>query len=128
MLTQEYISGYVSALGSFLEYKRNQNLYFAFQIKTTISNKSLLDQIAATMGLDNKVYLYASPTQSYALLIVRDRQSLINKIIPYLENHLFGDKEQIFNEWKNRIIKNSSTWNFRNVKSTINPQLYITSG
>jgi|GEM_PF-3372245 len=124
MLTQEFIAGYISAFGSFLEYKRGHNTYFAFQIKTTTSNKSLLDQIAATIGLDNRVYCYLGQDQSYSLLIVRDRQSLLEKVIPFLDGHLFGEKEIIFNDWKGRIIANRSTWNYRNVKGSINPQQY----
>jgi hypothetical protein len=124
MLTQEFICGYISALGSFLEYKRNFNTYFAFQLKTTLSNKSLLDQITATIGLNNKVYCYTGAVQSYSLLIVRDRQSLIEKIIPLLTDHLIGEKELAFNIWKAKILANSSTWNYRNIKGTINPQLY----
>jgi len=126
MLTQEFIAGYVSAFGSFMEYKRNLNTYFAFQIKTTIANKSLLNQIAVSIGLDNRVYCYNRRDQSYALLIVRDRQSLLEKLIPYLDDHLFGEKEIVFNDWKNRIMANRSTWNYRNIKGSINPQLYKT--
>jgi LAGLIDADG endonuclease. len=122
MLTQEFIAGYVSAFGSFLEYKRGNRTYFAFQIKTTIGNKSLLDQIAATIELNNRVYCYTGKLQSYSLLIVRDRQSLLTKVIPFFDKHLFGEKEGVFNAWKDRIMKNSSTWNYRNIKSPINPQ------
>ena len=123
MLTQEFIAGYVSAFGSFIEYKRNYNTYFAFQIKTTLANKSLLDQIAASIGLDNQVYCYNN-FQSYSLLIVRDRQSLLTKVIPFFDCHLFGDKDTVFNDWKDRILANRSTWNYRNIKGTINPQHY----
>ena len=123
MLTQEFIAGYVSAFGSFIEYKRNYNTYFAFQIKTTLANKSLLDQIAASIGLDNQVYCYNN-FQSYSLLIVRDRQSLLTKVIPFFDGHLFGDKDTVFNDWKDRILANRSTWNYRNIKGTINPQHY----
>jgi hypothetical protein len=126
MLTQEFIAGYVSAFGSFLEYKRNHNPYFAFQIKTTIANKSLLDQIAATVGLINRVYCYDNREQSYSLLIVRDRHSLLDKVIPFLDGHLFGEKEAVYEDWKSRIYANRSTWNYRNIKGTINPQLYKT--
>jgi hypothetical protein len=122
MLTQEFIAGYVSAFGSFLEYKRGDHTYFAFQIKTTVGNKSLLDQIAATLELNNRVYCYNNGSQSYSLLIVRDRHSLLTKIIPYFDNHLFGEKEAIYNAWKERINEKRSTWNYRNIKSTINPQ------
>jgi len=122
MLPQEFIAGYVSAYGSFLEYKRNFNTYFAFQIKTTIANKSLLDQIAATIGIDNRVYCYMHQNQSYSLLIVRDRNTILEKIIPFLDGHLFGEKEIVFNAWKNRITANRSTWNYRNIKSAGNPQ------
>ena len=124
MLTQEFIAGFVSANGSFLEYKRGLNTYFAFQIKSTVGNHLLLYHIAVTLGLDNRVYDYTGPTQSYSLLIVRDRHSIIDKIIPFLEDRLVGEKLVIFNDWKERFMKNSSTWNYRNIKSTGNPQLY----
>jgi len=122
MLTQEFIAGYASASGSFLEYKRGFNTYFAFQIKTTISNKSLLDQIAVTLELNNRVYCYTGRSQNYALLIVRDRHSLLTKVIPFFDNHIFGEKESVFNAWKKRINEKRSTWNYRNIKSNINPQ------
>lgn len=124
MLTQEFIAGFVSANGSFLEFRKNFNISFAFQIKTTLSNASLLNQIAATLELDNRVYLYDYQKQAYALLVVRDRESLLAKIIPFFDNHLVGQKEQIFNEWRSKIVAYSSTWNYRNIKSTINPQSY----
>jgi hypothetical protein len=124
MLPQEFIAGYVSALGSFLEYKRGNRTYFAFQIKTTIGNKSFLDQIAATLELNNRVYSYIGKSQSYSLLIVRDRNSLLTKVIPFLNDHLLGEKETIFNAWKERINEKRSTWNYRNIKGTINPQSY----
>jgi len=124
MLTQEFIAGYVSALGSFLEYKRGDRSYFAFQIKTTIGNRSLLNQIAATLELNNRVYCYTGPSQSYSLLIVRDRDSLLTKVIPFFDDHLFGEKEAIYTRWKERLIEKCSTWNYRNIKSTINPQGY----
>jgi hypothetical protein len=124
MLTQEFIAGYVSAFGSFLEYNRDHRKYFAFQIKSSLANKTLLDQIASTIGLDNRVYSYTNKTQSYSLLIVRDRQSLLTKVIPFFDTHLFGEKEQTFIAWKEAIIANCSTWNYRNIKSTSNPQLY----
>ena len=126
MLTEEFIAGYISAIGSFLEYKRGAKIYFGFQIKTTIPNRSLLNQIATSIGVDNRVYCYNNKNQSYALLIVRDRQSLLDKVIPFLDSHLFGEKETIFNNWKDRIMSNRSTWNYRNIKGTINPQLYKT--
>jgi hypothetical protein len=126
MFTQDFIAGFVSASGSFLTIKKNYNTSFAFQIKSSISNKSLLDQIAATLTVDNRVYIYSGKSQKYSLLVIRDRQSLLEKIIPFFENKLFGDKEAIFSEWKTAIIKNCSTRNYRNIKTTASPQLYQT--
>jgi LAGLIDADG endonuclease len=124
MLTQEFIAGFISASGTFLKTKKNYNLSFALQIKSSIGNKSLLDQIASTLGVNNRVYIYNGKSQKYSLLIIRDRQSLMDKIIPFLDNRLFGDKNEVFNEWKKSIIKNCSTRNYRNIKNTGSPQGY----
>jgi hypothetical protein len=124
MLTQEFISGFVSALGSFLEYRRGSHTYYAFQIKSSPSNHSLLDQIATSLNLNNRVYIYNKSSPGYSLLIVRDRHSILTKIIPVLDNHLVGEKALVYEQWKNQILENCSTWNYRNIKSTGNPQLY----
>lgn len=122
MLTEEFICGYVSAIGSFIEFRQKDKTYFAFQIKTSIENESILNQIVSTLSIHNRVYKYRRTEQSYCELIVRDRHSLQNVIIPYFTGKLEGFKKLQFDDWKNRFIKNSSTWNYRNIKSTGNPQ------
>jgi len=124
MITQEFISGYISAVGSFLQYTQNHKTSFAFQIKAIPSNISLLEQIALSMEIANRVYTYHGKTQNYALLVVRDRHSLLKNVIPFLENKLYGEKELRFNEWKKSIIENCSTWKFQNIKSKTMSQLW----
>jgi hypothetical protein len=122
MLTEEFVCGYVTALGSFIEYHQKNKTYFAFQIKTSLENELLLNQIVSTLSIHNRVYKYRRAKQSYCELIIRDRHSLQNTIIPYFSNKLEGFKKLQFEDWKNRFLKNSSVWNYRNIKSTSNPQ------
>lgn len=125
MLTLEFIAGFVSAQGSFIKYTRNGHTYPAFQIKSSVENSSLLNQIASTLNLHNKVYNYNKAGRSYSLLLVRDRDSLLKKIIPALEGRIIGARADVYNQWKNAIIANSSTWKYRNIKVSGNPEHYI---
>ena len=119
MLSFDFIGGYVSANGSFIEYKRNNCRYHAFQLKTTVDNTSLLNQILASLEINNRVYTYIGPKQSYSKIIIRDRNSIINKLIPALEGRIFGYKQGLYIQWKQAINNSSSMWNFRNIKTTV---------
>ncbi len=124
MLTLEFIAGFVNAQGSFIEYTRNGHIYHAFQIKSSVDNSSLLNQIASTLDLHNRVYAYNKGDRGYSLLIVRDRESILNKIIPALKNRLVGPRSDAFENWCSSIKQNSSTWNYRNIKTTGSPERY----
>jgi len=124
MLPIYFVAGYISACGSFIEYTRGNHQYFAFQIKTPSDNSILLNQIASFFSLNNRVYNYKHGTQSYALLIVRDRNTLERTLIPFFNEYLVGIKKHQFLDWQGRFLNNSSTWNFRNIKSISNPQMY----
>jgi len=123
MLSLEFVCGFVSGSGLFSERVMRNKKQFVFQIKTTIDNHELLEQIALTLNLKNHVYDYISDKQKYSLLVVRDRHSLINIIIPTFNNQLIGSKVFLFNTWRDNLLQNCSTWNYRNIKADINPQL-----
>lgn len=123
MLSLDFVYGFVSGCALFSERTAHGKKQFAFQIKTTIDNHELLEQVALTLNLKNHVYDYVSDKQKYSLLLVRDRHSLINIIIPLFDNNLYGHKSIEFNVWKSNLIANCSTWNYRNIKTNSNPQI-----
>jgi len=122
MLSLEYICGFVSGCGSFTQTTLNGKTQYIFQIKTSIDNHDLLEQIVVSLNLANRVYRYESHNQKYSQLLVRDRHSILNIIIPAFNNQLFGSKGIQFNTWRDNILLNCSTWNYRNIKSRSNPQ------
>ncbi len=119
MLTNEFIAGYISAHGSFMMVKVRDRMYPVFQIKTSIDNYSLLQEIAVSLGILNVVHKYTISKQKYALMIVRDRESILNRLIPSLNNRLAGKQQQNFERWKTEINKQSSTWNYRTIKAPL---------
>jgi hypothetical protein len=124
MLSPLFIGGFLSSCGSFIEYNRGKYTYFAFQIKTVTENTSLLNQIAAYFEINNRVYNFNKQKQSYALLIIRNRQTIEKVLIPFFDQYIEGYKKQQYLDWKSRFIKNSSTWNYRNITTTAKPESY----
>ena len=120
MLSNDFIAGFISAQGSFMNIKVRDNCYPVFQIKSCVNNYGLLLKIANSLGALNCVYKYTHGKQQYSLLLIRDRDTLIEKLIPVLENSILGDKERKFVAWKAELMNNSSTWNFRTIKNTAN--------
>jgi hypothetical protein len=120
MLTTEFLAGYISANGSFMNIKVRDKRYPVFQIKCSISNYPLLLKITHSLGATNVVHKYKHNNQQYCLLLIRDRETLLNKIISILDGHLDGQKRDEFENWKKEILNNSSTWNFRVHKNSAN--------
>jgi hypothetical protein len=124
MLSDQFIAGYISACGSFLEYQRSGKSYFAFQIKSTKDNVLLLQSIASTLSLNNRIYVYDKPAQSYSLLVVRNTQNIEKILFPFFDTYLNGVKRQQYLDWKEKFIKYCSTRNYRNITATANPNSY----
>jgi hypothetical protein len=115
MLSLEFIGGYLSAVGSFISYKRKNNKYFGFQIKSTTENTTLLEQICTTLEIPNQVYKY----KQYSLLIIRNRHFLEKNLFPMFDLYLDGEKKNEYLKWKEDFYNNSSTWNHRMITTKL---------
>ncbi len=93
-----------------------------FQLKTSIENAPLLEQIVSTLEIPKKVYRYTRNNQSYALLLIRDRYTIEKKLIPILDNRLEGVKRVRYEKWKSNISELKQKWIYRNIKSTVYQQ------
>ena len=76
------------------------------------------------MSLLNIVHKYTHKKQTYSLLLIRNREAILNTIIPLLDDSIDGFNRLKFQAWKQQTLENSSTWNYRVIKSTGNPQNY----
>jgi LAGLIDADG endonuclease len=120
MLTDDFLAGYISAQGSFMNIRVRNTRYPAFQIKSSIANYGLLLKISNSLGALNCVYLYTHGKQKYSLLLIRDRNTLLEKLIPLLDPRIEGYNKEKFMLWKDELLNTSSTWNFRTIKNTSN--------
>ncbi|HEY4523997.1 MAG TPA: LAGLIDADG family homing endonuclease [Candidatus Paceibacterota bacterium] len=112
-LSGDYIRGLVEGQGSFGFTASGPagNKTPAFQLKMSINNKKLLENIKDYLGLKNKIYEYHYPgkeksrRESQVLLIVRDFNQLRGIIIPFFYKKLKGYKGKQFIEWLENIGK-----------------------
>jgi LAGLIDADG endonuclease. len=118
MLSDDFIGGFISAQGSFMNIKVRKSHYHVFQIKSSVDNYGLLLRIANSLGALNCVYIYNHGKQQYSLLLIRDRNTLIEKLIPLLDDRIEGQNRTKFLSWKTELFSNSSTWNHRMIKGT----------
>lgn len=113
-LSYDYIRGIVtSGKGSFTftttVYGRRKKHIPAFQLRMSVQNKKLLEQIKDRLKLKNNIYTYQYAGKDgytrnpFVMLIVRDFGSLKNIIIPLFYNQLIGYKGQQLNEWLEKI-------------------------
>lgn len=112
-LSYEYIRGLIEGEGTFTfttaNYKNKKVKIPAFQIRMHTRDKELIKAVRNFLGLKNKVYIYHYPGKDgskrgpQAMLIVRERGSLRNIIIPFFYNKLIGHKAIQFNEWIEKI-------------------------
>lgn len=81
----------------------------AFQLKMTIDNKEILEQIRDYLGLRNRIYEYRYPGKEkskrnkQAILIVRDFRQLKDILIPFFYKKLKGRKAGEFMGWLEKI-------------------------
>ena len=118
MLSNDFLAGYISAHGSFMNVKVRDKTYPVFQIKSSIANYPLLLKIANSLGALNCVHKYTHSKQQYSILLIRDRETILKNLIPMLDDAIEGEKKIMFDLWKQDFLKNSSTWNYRQIKGT----------
>ncbi len=97
--------------------------YPVFQIKSSVDNYGLLLKIAKSLNAFNCVHKYKHGKQTYSILIIRDRQTILETLIPLLNDRIEGEKKTKFFVWRDEFLKNCSTWNYREIKNTKNIQI-----
>ena len=99
-LSLDYIAGLIEGEGCFTWTFQNHTTWVPiFSIKMNYRDKELLKNIAFSLGLDNKIYEYTHQNRHYALLIVRDKKSLLFKVIPAIRGSLHGYKKIQMENW-----------------------------
>lgn len=103
-LSDDYIRGLVEGEGCFgVDRKNNGERIPSFLITMHPRDKELLEAIRDYLKLPYPVYCYSYPnnlTGKYrATLIIRDIETLKNKIVPLFKNRLLGFKGTQFQWW-----------------------------
>ena len=106
-LTLDFIAGLITGNGSFLWIIQNTTQEIpVFQLKMPIEDLYILEAIKAKLNLKEKIHSYSHQDRHYAILLIRKRSTIENKLIPALEERLWGTKKQHFDAWKKKLFEN----------------------
>lgn len=103
----EFIAGYISSCGTFFEIRSTKGDYFGFKIKAPKNNSELLKIIGTRLKIKSPVRIYNEKDIAYAILQTRSKKELLQYIIPFLDDRLFGTKLIQYENWKSKILKTS---------------------
>lgn len=112
LLSYEYIRGLIDGEGTFTFYtslSKNKVKIPAFALRMHIRDKSLIEAVRDTLGLNNKVYTYhhrgkdGANRGPQAMLIVRGFSSFRDIIIPLFYKKLHGHKAIQFKDWLEKM-------------------------
>ena len=108
-ISNDYLRGLVEGGGSFTFTTSNKRKVPAFSIQMNVRDKELLMALCNRLNLPNEVYEYPPYLKDdykrgpSARLIVREYESLRDKIIPFFYKKLMGNKGRKFNEWLEKM-------------------------
>lgn len=99
-LTKDYIRGLIDGEGYFgVQRSRNGSEIPVFILKMHVRDKELIEAIRDFLNIRNHVYEYKIQGRHFAMLSIRDIETLKNKIIPLFKEKLLGHKGTQFDWW-----------------------------
>lgn len=101
MFSKDFISGFISATATFYHTQTVKNDQFGFQIKVPVTNYELLKQLCRALGIKNTVHVY----KKQAVIHTRSFREIADKIIPFCDDHLYGQKLSQYIKWKQDLLK-----------------------
>jgi len=101
----DFIAGVVETHGSFYVQKIGRSRVSHFRIKIHMDEAKLLEAISTKLGLGGTVYRYRHGGRKYAMLVVRRKNEIVDKLIPALDGRLLGSKRKEYEKWRNRFYK-----------------------
>ncbi len=104
-LSREFVAGIISISATFIHINSSRIEQFGFQIKLSKENFEILNSIRTNLGIETPVRTFKENKVGYALLITRSRKTLLTKIIPFMDEYLFGPKLVSYLQWKKDLLK-----------------------
>lgn len=101
----DFIAGIFSVIGSFLWVKQKNSEVPVFQFKIQSGDHKLLELIKAKLGIKESIHQYIHQGRAYSLLLIRNRRTIENVLIPLVDGRLFGQKALQFELWKNKYYE-----------------------
>jgi len=113
-LTLDFIAGLITGNGSFLWVLQNNAQEIpVFQVKMPVEDRPILEAIKLKLNLKERIHEYAHQNRHYVILLVRKRSTIESKLIPALEERLWGIKKQHFDVWKKKFFENKFKYIYR---------------
>lgn len=100
VLTGDFVAGVFSVVATFYYTSTPKNEQFGMQIKLPKENFALLQQIARYLNLRCQPKIYGKT----ALLNTRSRIEITDRVIPFCDGSLYGQKMKQYIQWKQKFL------------------------
>ncbi len=103
-LSPDFVAGIISTSGTFFHTHTARVEQFGFQIKMRHENYELLRMIRDVLGITNHIHIYREGNTRYAILLTRSKKTLTEKIIPFVDERIYGQKLKDYLQWKKNLL------------------------
>lgn len=102
--TNEFVAGILSVAATFFHNSTARTENFGFQVKLSKDNAGLLLMIRAAIPIKNNIHYFTEAGTTYALLNTRSKKTLLNNVIPFMDQYLQGPKLVGYLKWRDLLI------------------------
>lgn len=103
-LSDDYLRGLIEGEGHFgADTRNNGEKIPCFVLKMHVRDKELIEGVRDYLELRHWVYEYKNKGRHFAMLIIRDIETLKKKIVPLFNGKLLGFKGTQFKWWLNKF-------------------------
>lgn len=100
----EFVAGILSLTATFFHNHSARTENFGFQVKLSKENIGLMRLVRRTMSIENKIHLFTESGTTYALLNTRSKKTLIDCVIPFMDQYLCGPKLITYLKWREDLL------------------------
>lgn len=104
LYSPEFIAGVLSISATFFQNNSARTTNFGFQVKMSRENLEILKLIRNVIQIKNKITTFTEGGTTYALLNTRSKKTLINRVIPFMDQYLCGPKLVRYMQWRENLL------------------------
>lgn len=100
----EFVAGILSTTATFFHNSSARTENFGFQVKLSQENLELLKIVRRTIPIKNQISTFREASTTYVMLNTRSRKTLINNVVPFMDQYLYGPKIIGYLHWRQALL------------------------